>query len=183
MTPNILENTSTWFVDWSLVTIMGNTTPPRDPNDENDEEDEDEASLPVLATGDAVAVDDALKPANIGERRIELVGKLQIVAAVGDEDEDAKLALVERVGSARLLWSYVTGFRRSRTGCVMRDVCHCTAPIAALNISTFGKVGGSATSRQVLRRRLAHPLVAMRRACSPGGGRSRASTSTACLQL
>ena len=31
----------------------------------------------------------------------------------------------------------------------MRDVCHCTAPIAALNISTFGKVGGSATSRQV----------------------------------
>jgi hypothetical protein len=23
----------------------------------------------------------------------------------------------------------------------MRDVCHCTAPIAALNISTFGKVG------------------------------------------
>jgi hypothetical protein len=32
----------------------------------------------------------------------------------------------------------------------MRDVCHCTAPIAALNISTFAKVGGSATSRQSL---------------------------------
>src|SRR5262245_64315331 len=61
------------------------------------------------------------------------------IAAVGDED--AKLALVGRVGSARLLWSYITWFRRSRTGCVMRDVCHCTAPIAALNISTFGKSG------------------------------------------
>ena len=42
MTPNILENISTWFVDWSLVTIMGNTTPPRDPNDEDDEDDEDD---------------------------------------------------------------------------------------------------------------------------------------------
>ena len=41
MTPNILENISTWLVDWSLVTIMGNTTPPRDPNDEDDEDDED----------------------------------------------------------------------------------------------------------------------------------------------
>src|SRR5262249_39475561 len=27
----------------------------------------------------------------------------------------------------------------------MRDVCHCAAPIAALNSSTFGKVGESAT--------------------------------------
>src|SRR5215831_13633874 len=26
----------------AAITIMGNTTPPRDPNDENDEEDEDE---------------------------------------------------------------------------------------------------------------------------------------------
>jgi hypothetical protein len=42
MTPPILENISTWLVDWSLVTIMGNTTPPRDPNDENDENDEDD---------------------------------------------------------------------------------------------------------------------------------------------
>jgi hypothetical protein len=40
MTPNILENISTWLVDWSLITIMGTTTPPRDPNDENDEDDE-----------------------------------------------------------------------------------------------------------------------------------------------
>jgi hypothetical protein len=43
MTPNILENISTWLVDWSLVTIMGNTTPPRDPNDDDDEDEEDEA--------------------------------------------------------------------------------------------------------------------------------------------
>jgi hypothetical protein len=42
MSPNILENISTWLVDWSLVTIMGNTTPPRDPNDENDEDDKDD---------------------------------------------------------------------------------------------------------------------------------------------
>ena len=28
MTANILEDISTWLVDWSLVTIMGNTTPP-----------------------------------------------------------------------------------------------------------------------------------------------------------
>lgn len=32
-----------WVVDWSLVTIMGNTMPPRDPNDDDDDdEDEDE---------------------------------------------------------------------------------------------------------------------------------------------
>jgi len=41
MTPPILENISSWLVDWSLVTIMGNTTPPRDPNNEDDEDDED----------------------------------------------------------------------------------------------------------------------------------------------
>jgi hypothetical protein len=41
MTPCISENF--WLVDWSLVTIMGNTMPPRDPNDdEDDEEEEDE---------------------------------------------------------------------------------------------------------------------------------------------
>ena len=42
MTPNILENISTWLVDWSLITIMSNTPPPPDPNDENDEDDEDD---------------------------------------------------------------------------------------------------------------------------------------------
>src|SRR5262249_45552213 len=58
-----------------------------------------EASLPVLATGDALTVNDALKAACI-ERRIQLVGKLQIIAAVGDKD--AKLALVGRVGVGSL---------------------------------------------------------------------------------
>src|SRR5262249_21166157 len=110
-----------------------------------------------------MAVDEALKAASI-ECRIQLVGKLQIIAAVGDED--AKLAPVGRVGSARLLRrSYITRFQRSRTGCVMRDVCHCAAPIAALNISTFGKVGGSPTSRQslgVAASRLARRLLAPR---------------------
>ena len=53
MTPLILENISTWLVDWSLVTIMGNTTPPRDPNDDDDEEeeaerDEDEEEEPAV---------------------------------------------------------------------------------------------------------------------------------------
>src|SRR5262249_12525496 len=68
--------------------------------------------LPFLATGDALTVDEALKAAGI-ERRNQLAGEAQIVAAVGDED--AKLR------------SYITGFRR-RTGCVMRDVCHCAPP-------------------------------------------------------
>ena len=39
MTSRIPENSSTWLVDWSLVTIMGNTMPPRDPNDNADEEE------------------------------------------------------------------------------------------------------------------------------------------------
>jgi hypothetical protein len=42
MTPHILENISTWLVDWSLVTIMGNTPPPRDPNDDDDEDEGEE---------------------------------------------------------------------------------------------------------------------------------------------
>jgi hypothetical protein len=42
MTSRIPENSSTWLVDWSPVTIMGNTMPPRDPNDDDDDaEDED----------------------------------------------------------------------------------------------------------------------------------------------
>jgi hypothetical protein len=42
MTPHIRENIFTWLVDWSLVTIMGNTPPPRDPNDDDDEDDGEE---------------------------------------------------------------------------------------------------------------------------------------------
>jgi hypothetical protein len=42
MTARIPENVSTWLVDWSIVTAMGNTMPPRDPNDDDDDvEDED----------------------------------------------------------------------------------------------------------------------------------------------
>jgi len=41
MTQRILENFS--GAEWRLVTIMGNTMPPRDPNDDDDDnEDEDE---------------------------------------------------------------------------------------------------------------------------------------------
>ena len=36
------ENVSSWLVDWTFFTIMGNTMPPRDPNDDDDDaEDED----------------------------------------------------------------------------------------------------------------------------------------------
>jgi hypothetical protein len=58
MTARIPENVSTWLVDWSIVTIMGNTMPPRDPEDnENDAEDED---------GDAEP-DEDLEPAVVRE--------------------------------------------------------------------------------------------------------------------
>jgi hypothetical protein len=41
MTPRIPENVSSWLVDWSFATIMGNTMPPRDPNDDAEDEDGD----------------------------------------------------------------------------------------------------------------------------------------------
>ena len=40
MTPSIPE--AFWLVDWSLVTIIGSTMPPRDPNDDDEEEEDDE---------------------------------------------------------------------------------------------------------------------------------------------
>ena len=40
MTQRIPENSSA--AEWRLVTIMGNTMPPRDPNDDDDDDDEDE---------------------------------------------------------------------------------------------------------------------------------------------
>ena len=49
MTARIPENVSTWLVNWSIVTIMGNTIPPQDPNDDDDDddvEDEDGAAEP-----------------------------------------------------------------------------------------------------------------------------------------
>jgi hypothetical protein len=45
------------LVEWSVVTIMGNTMPPRDPNDDDEADDED---------GDAEA-DDDLEPAVVRE--------------------------------------------------------------------------------------------------------------------
>jgi hypothetical protein len=84
-----------------------------------------EASFPVLTTGDAVTVDETLE---VVERRIELVSEVQVVAAVGDED--AKLPFIGRCRPTRLLGG-TSGFRRSWTGCVMRNVCHSTAPMRA----------------------------------------------------
>lgn len=42
MTHRIPENVSIWLADWRVVTIMGNTIPPRDPNDDDDDDAEDE---------------------------------------------------------------------------------------------------------------------------------------------
>lgn len=46
MTPCGPEIVSPWLVDWGVVTVMGNTMPPRDPEDDEDDdlegEDEDE---------------------------------------------------------------------------------------------------------------------------------------------
>src|SRR5262249_7309868 len=67
----------------------------------------------------------ALKAASL-ERRIELVGEVRVVAAVGDED--AKLPFVGR-GRLFYLLGNTSRLRRSWTGCVMRDVCHSTAPM------------------------------------------------------
>jgi len=56
MTPRVPENVSSWLVDWSFATIMGNTMPPRDPNDDDDAEDEDDDAEP-----------EELEPAVVGE--------------------------------------------------------------------------------------------------------------------
>ena len=40
MTQRIPENFSA--AEWRLVTIMGNTMPPRDPNDDDDDDEEEE---------------------------------------------------------------------------------------------------------------------------------------------
>ena len=40
--------TGSWLVDGSLVTIMGNTMPPRDPEDDDDDEDDDDEVAPDL---------------------------------------------------------------------------------------------------------------------------------------
>jgi hypothetical protein len=58
MTARIPENVSSWLVDWSIVTIMGNTMPPRDRDDDDDDDAEDD--------GDAEP-DEDLEPAVIRE--------------------------------------------------------------------------------------------------------------------
>ena len=56
MTHGIPENFSA--AEWRLVTIMGNTMPPRDPNDDDDDdEDEDNDTEP----------DDERQPPVVGE--------------------------------------------------------------------------------------------------------------------
>jgi hypothetical protein len=57
MTHRIPENVSIWLVDWSVVTIMDNTMPPRDPNDDDDDAEEEDDAEP----------DDGLDPAVVRE--------------------------------------------------------------------------------------------------------------------
>ena len=60
MTARIPESVSTGFGDCRIVTIMGNTMPPRDPNqDDDDAEDEDD--------DDDAEPDDDLEPAVVRE--------------------------------------------------------------------------------------------------------------------
>jgi len=42
MTLHILEDIPGWWVDWSLITLMGNPVPPRDPDDDDDDQDDDD---------------------------------------------------------------------------------------------------------------------------------------------
>ena len=57
MPAHILENVSTWLVDRSILTIIGNTMPPRDPKDDDDEEEDEDDAEP----------DDELDPAVVRE--------------------------------------------------------------------------------------------------------------------
>jgi hypothetical protein len=44
-----------WLVEWNLVSIMGNTIPPRDPDDDDDddeEEDDEDDEPPVIREPD-----------------------------------------------------------------------------------------------------------------------------------
>ena len=59
MPARIPENVSTLLVDWTIVTAIGNTMPPRDPNDDDDDHAEDD-------DGDAEP-DDDLEPAVVRE--------------------------------------------------------------------------------------------------------------------
>ena len=61
MTARIPENVSTWLVDWNILTIMGNTMPPRDPKDDDDDDDDAEDE------DDDAESDDDFEPAVVRE--------------------------------------------------------------------------------------------------------------------
>ena len=42
MTLHISEDFAACLVNWSIVSVILNTMPPRDPNDDDDEDEEDE---------------------------------------------------------------------------------------------------------------------------------------------
>jgi len=54
MPARIPENVSAWLVDRSILTIMGNTMPPRDPKDDDDEEEDEDDAEPDDELGPAV---------------------------------------------------------------------------------------------------------------------------------
>ena len=42
MTLHISEDFAAWLVNWSIVSVILNTMPPRDPNDDDEDEDEED---------------------------------------------------------------------------------------------------------------------------------------------
>ena len=60
MTQRIPENFSA--AEWRLVTIMGNTMPPRDPNDDDDDDDDDDEN-----EGNDTEADDERQPPVVRE--------------------------------------------------------------------------------------------------------------------
>jgi hypothetical protein len=53
MTPHILEDFSTRWIDWTAIAIIDNANQPRDPDEDDDEEDEDEDEDENEEDGDA----------------------------------------------------------------------------------------------------------------------------------
>jgi hypothetical protein len=42
MTLHISEDFAAWLVNWSIVSVIRNTMPPRDPNDDDDDDEDEE---------------------------------------------------------------------------------------------------------------------------------------------
>ena len=53
MTGRIPENVSTWLVDWSILSVMGKTMPPRDPNHDDDTTTKKTKTAPLRASAAA----------------------------------------------------------------------------------------------------------------------------------